>query len=95
MDSDPSEEVVVHSHQSEKPIEHWVDKQYFNIIVAGYLVASLTLSDGHVWHQVPVVCVPQRWRPLADNDLSWSQRLEDGPAGNHRTEGSTILLEGI
>ena len=58
------------------------------------LVASLTLGDGHIRHEVPVVSVPQRRRPPADDHLAWPQAGEDRPGGDDGAEGSSLLLEG-
>ena len=63
-------------------------------MVKCYLVASLTLGDGHVRHQVPVVSVPQRRRPPAHDDLARPEAGEDRPGGDDRAEGPALLLEG-
>ena len=58
-----------------------------------HLVAGLALCDGHVRHQVPEVRVPQRRGPLAHDHLARPEAGEDGPGGDDRTEGATLLLE--
>ena len=60
-----------------------------------YLVTSLTFSDGHVWHQVPVVSVPQGRRPPAHNHLARPEAGQDRPGGDHWTEHAPVLLQGV
>ena len=64
------------------------------IVSVENLVASLTLGDGHVRHEVPVVSVPQRRRPPAHDDLARPEAGEDRPGGDDRAEGPALLLEG-
>ena len=76
MDSVPSGVAATHSRLSEKPSEylHYSLDSHADL---AHLVAGLTLGDGHVRHEVPVVSVPQGQRPLADYHLSWTKRLQD------------------
>ena len=41
-----------------------------------YLVTSLTLGDGHIWHQISVVGIAEGEGPLADYHLSGSKGLQ-------------------
>ena len=43
--------------------------EFVNNIILFYLVTRLTLGDGHVWHEVPVVGEPKRGRPTTNYHL--------------------------
>ena len=96
MDSDPPVTAAVHSHQSGKPSNNLqitfkphLDSKF------DYLVAGLTFGDGHVWHQVPVVSVPQGRRPPAHNHLARPEAGQDRPGGDHRAEHAPVLLQRV
>ena len=56
MGSDLSAAAAAHSHQYGTP------RRYFSYniqMLLIYLVTSLTLGDGHIWHQISVVGIAE------------------------------------
>ena len=97
MDSVPSGVAAAHSRLSGKPskVSHYSLCHCVYVDLTPHLVACLTLGDGHVGHQVPVVSVPQGRRPPAHDHLARPQAGQDRPGGDHWAEHAPVLLQRV